>query len=896
VSLSEGTRLGAYVITGQIGAGGMGEVYRATDSKLGRDVAIKTLPAALATDDDRLARFEREAKLLAALNHPHIASVYSLDEHEGTLYLAMELVEGETLEEKLKAGALPLDDALRLALQIAEALEAAHEKSVVHRDLKPANVMLTPEGQVKVLDFGLAKAFAGQTDETSPLHSPALSLAMTQAGLVLGTAGYMSPEQASGQATDQRADVWAFGVVLYEMLTGLPLFSGESVPHILADVLRAEPDWNRLPRNLHPRLRLMLERCLEKKPRNRYHSIADARVDIEKVLGDPQGITPVPTAQAAVPARSLAGRLASAGGIAIAGAAVAGLLAWSFWPSPAPPRLTRFTYALPEGHSLRRVAVPVMALSPDGRHFVYNTTQGFYLRSLDQLEARLIPGTEEDSALPFFSPDGQSLGYVAPSGGVERIAITGGASVVVGDRSNIPLGASWEEDGTIFYSQPDGIHRVPATGGTLELVIPAEQAEWLVGPSLLPDGDSLLFSVSGSSGSGAGEIVVQSLSTGERMTLFSGGDDPRYVPTGHIVYAFEDGLFGVAFDAETLSVSGGPVPLVQGVMRASQSPGANYGIAEDGTLVYVSGSATAGTRTLVWVDRDGGEEPIPIEPSNYAYPRISPNGRRVALDDRNADGDLWVWDFAAQTRTRLTVGDADGEYPVWTPDGARIAFSGASNEIQWKAANNTGATETLSPADIIAGSANPSPYFFSPAGSELVFRDQENPDTDDNIGMISVGGDAEPVWLLSGPYRERNAELSPDGRSIAYQSDESGRWEIYVRPFPNVDDDRALVSNNGGRFPLWSRDGRELYYLEGQLGSLRLMAVSVEPTGTSFAFTGRDQLIEWPYYAGGEGRSYDVSAAGRFLAISEGGPQGSNEKIIVVENWVEELRRLVPTQ
>jgi serine/threonine protein kinase len=389
--LTPGTRIGPYEILSTLGAGGMGEVYRAVDTKLGREVAIKTLPSALAQDPDRLARFEREAKLLATLNHAHIGAIYGLDEHAGTQFIAMELIEGQTLEQKLKDGPLPVEDALRIGLQIAEALEAAHEKGVVHRDLKPANIMVTPNGVVKVLDFGLAKAFSGNPNEASPAHSPALSVAMTQQGLILGTAGYMSPEQASGQATDQRADIWAFGVVLYEMLTGLPLFSGESVPHILADVLRSEPNWNRLPKNLHPRVKLLLERCLAKKPRNRLHSIADARIEIEAILADPHGAAGEGGGAEAVRSGSLPQRLAVAVVLLAVGAVVAGVAAWTLKPEPQRP-LRRFSYRLPSDQSLlaNQPNLVNLAVSPDGRRFAYSARVGdsntLFVRELGELD------------------------------------------------------------------------------------------------------------------------------------------------------------------------------------------------------------------------------------------------------------------------------------------------------------------------------------------------------------------------------------------------------------------------------------------------------------------------------------------------------------------------------
>jgi Tol biopolymer transport system component/predicted Ser/Thr protein kinase len=896
MSLSTGTRLGSYEVTGQLGVGGMGEVYRATDTRLGREVAIKTLPSALAQDPGRLARFEREAKLLAALNHAHIGAIYGLDEHEGTQFIAMELVEGQTLEEKLKDGPLPVEDALHIALQIAEALEAAHDKGVVHRDLKPANIMLTRDGVVKVLDFGLAKAFAGDPNQASPAHSPALSVAMTQQGLILGTAGYMSPEQASGQATDQRADIWAFGVVLYEMLTGMPLFSGESVPHVLAAVLQTEPDWNRLPKHLHPRLKLLLERCLKKKVRDRYHSIADVRVEIEDVLRDPESVAAAVTARPMQPGWRRAIPVAAA---LVIGSVLAGVAAWSLWPSTEARPVNRYVYDAPSDLAFRNTGRPVIALSPTGRHFAFNSTAGIYLRRLDELEARVIPGTEEGSIDPFFSPDGQSIAYY--DGALKRIGINGGAPVVIAsDVSNL-FGASWESDGSILFGQPEGIFRVSADSGSPELVIPARDGEQVYGPQLLPDADSVLFSVAPPRIGlwDTGQIVVESLATGERRVLVQGGSDGRYLPTGHIVYAFENKLFAVAFDVDSLTVSGEPVPLVQDVARtiAGQTGAAQFAFSRDGTLIYSPEEAIVGSgeQMLVWVDRSGREEDLGVATGAYSDLSLSPDTRRVVLS--SAERNLWIWDFESKVRTRLSLGGTGGDSPVWTPDGTRIAYhTSGTSAIAWRAANNTGVPEVL--IDRRESSGLPlGPCFFSPDGTQLVFVAQTNPGNQD-IGLLTIGKDAEPTWLLHGQYSERNAELSPNGRWMAYESDQSGQREIYVRPFPNVDENIWLISNGGGMKPIWSRDGQRLYYLEPVSGALpRLMSVSVESDETTFSFSERKSVLDWPYRSTGRGRVYDVSQDGEhFLAMRAAGRSANTAriKIVIVENWFEELERLAP--
>jgi serine/threonine-protein kinase len=893
---SAGTRLGSYEVTGPIGAGGMGEVYRARDTTLGREVAIKTLPSALAKEPDRLARFEREAKLLAALNHPHIAVVYGLDEHEGTKFLSMELVEGETLDRKLQ-GPLPVEDALKLALQIAEALEAAHEKGVVHRDLKPANIMITRDGQVKVLDFGLAKAFSGDPSSTMIANSPALSAAMTQQGFILGTAGYMSPEQASGQPTDQRADVWAFGVVLFEMLTGKPLYSGESVPHVLADVLKTEPDWKRLPKNLHPRLALLLERCLTKKPRNRLHSIADARVEIEAVLDDPRGVTPEPGAAARASQVSKVLRLA---GAVAATAVVAAAAGWLLRPVPAskPASVSRLVYPLPQTQAIRNAAGSFMALSPDGRRFVYNASDGLYVRSMDELEARRIPGTEENLSSPFFSPDGQSIAYLAAGGQLKRVALTGGAPVIVAGGLNVLLGASWESDGTIVFGQPAaGIYRVSANGGTPELVIAAREGERLSTGGLLPDGDSVLFSATTTPSWNDAQIGVQSLATGERIGLISGGSDARYVPTGHLVYALNDGLFAVAFDAAARKVSGGPVSLEQGVARSAVSASANYGISHDGTLVYFNalGAGFVGS-TPVWVDRDGKEEPLGLAACVCASPAVAPNGARLAYDfptPEASDSDVWVWSLAQRTNTRLTFEPSFQLGAVWSPDSTRIAYSSLGDGLFVRPADGTGMPERL-----LESSSSPPPVVWAwTSGDELVFS-EITPSAGLDIFVLSSANNRERRALLTSRFNEYRPALSPDERWLAYESDESGQNEIYVRPFPEVGSGKWQVSSGGGAEPKWSRDGRTLFYL----GPTSLMAAAVGDGASFTNDTPETLLARGPYsFNNLPPRRYDVSPDGqRFLLMRQpgGGASGAAAapQIIVVTNWVEELKQRVPTK
>jgi len=896
MALASGTRFGPYEIADEIGAGGMGVVYRATDTTLDREVAIKVLPESMASDAERIVRFEREAKMLASLNHPNIAQIYGLEKADGVTALVLELVEGPTLADRIARGAIPSDEALGIAMQIAEALEAAHSQGIVHRDLKPANIKLRPDGTVKVLDFGIAKALEPDLLTSAP-QSPMLTTPATMAGVILGTAAYMSPEQARGKPVDQRADIWAFGCVLYEMLTGQPAFGGEDVPLTLARVLDRDTDLDSLPAAISPAVRQTIQLCLQKDVRKRVADIRDVRLALEGAF---ETVSPQVTEAAAV-AQPAWRRTIPFAATAIAVALITGFGVW-LATQPEPPMVTRFDYNLPEGQVFRNTGRRVIAVSPDGRHFVYNTNEGFYLRSMGELEARLISGTGDEARAPFlapfFSPNSRLIGYYDDDDAqLKQIAISGGAPVVITAVAENLYGASWGTDGTILSSQPEGILRVAATGGTAELIIPTEDGTRFYGPRLLPDGDSVLFSVGPPDDDDAAQIVVESLSTGERKVLVEGGSNARYLPTGHLVYAFEDGLFAVAFDLDnlTVTVSGGVVPLVQGVMRAGFGA-THYDVSENGTLVYVAGDVAAVERTLVWVDREGREEAIPIQPSGYAYPQMSPDGLRVILGDQNAaDNNLWIWDFVGETRTRLTIGENVGILPVWTPNGTRIAYGSYGGDIDWKAANNTGSVERL--ATGVAGAGPPMPYFFSRSGDELVFRSPGNPETGDDIGMIIVGSDAEPVWLLQGPYDELNAELSPDGRWMAYQSNESGNYEIYVRPFPNVDGDQVPVSTAGGYKPLWSRDGRELFYLDPG-PPVRLMSASVVATETAFSVGTRSSILDWPYRGlQRSGRQYDVSPDGQqFLAIKESGTEDASARIIVVQNWFEEVRRLVPTE
>jgi serine/threonine protein kinase/Tol biopolymer transport system component len=754
-----GKTLAHYEITCQLGKGGMGEVYRAKDQKLGRDVAIKLLPEEFAKDSDRVARFQREAKVLASLNHPNIAAIHGLEESGGTNFLVLELVEGETLADRIKANPMPVEESLKTAMQIAEALEAAHEKGVVHRDLKPSNIKVTHDGKVKVLDFGLAKAFAG-AQESDLSNSPTLSDMATQQGIILGTAAYMSPEQAKGKAVDKRADIWAFGVVLFEMLTGGQLFKGETVSETLAAVLMREPNFSTLPSNLHPRIRFLLEHCLEKEPRNRYHDIADARVGIQKILADPGGVFAQPIL-AVEPRRKLQTFLPWIAAAIALGSVIPGVAVWKLKPMPS-LQVTRLSHELSKDQQFGLLVERALAISPDGLHIVYTTAEGLYLRSLEELEAKIIPGTGAGLAKPFFSPDGKWVGYYSSQDNqLKKIAVSGGAPVSL---TNVDaLGSfNWGSDNTIVF----GNFRVSANGGTPETLFKTQQT--VLHTQVLPDGKSVLFT---SILSSPYRTMLHSIASGENKDLFA-GDTAQYLPTGHIVYGLGNNLVAVPFDLQRLELAGGSVPMIEGVFRASGA--LQYAVSDSGTLAYVPGSSTgpANQRTLVWVDQKGKEEPVTAAPSDYRGPRISPDGKKVALSVYNGDkSDIWVWDLARETMTRLTFREASRN-PLWSPDGKRVVFvlGGTTNStVYWKAADGTGEDEK------IGSLPNQSllPWAWSSDGKALVTIDYPGGLAFD-IGSLSMEGDHKWKPLLREKYIELQPKISPDGRWMAYMSDESG--------------------------------------------------------------------------------------------------------------------------
>ena len=796
MSLQPGTTLGPYTVTAKIGEGGMGEVYQARDTKLDRDVALKVLPEAFTSDPDRLARFEREAKVLASLNHPNIGTIYGLEEAAGVKALVLELVEGPTLADRIARGPIPIDEALPIAKQIAEALEAAHEAGVIHRDLKPANIKVREDGTVKVLDFGLAKALE-TAPEGDPSQSPTLTAAATQMGVIMGTAAYMSPEQARGKPVDKRSDVWAFGVVLLEMLTGRKVFVGEDVSMTLSNVLQREPDWSHLPSDMSPSLSVFLNRCLEKDRKQRVPDIAAMRLALEGAFETTVGVSSeqvVPSSPVAVWQRPVP--------LLLAGLVLSALTAVGVWSvtRPAAPRVARFSIPLAADQTFgagRRA----VTISPDGSQVVYIADGSLWLRPVDQLQAVQVRGTEEGAVGPFFSADGQSVGFwaIPPNNQLKRVAVTGGAPVTVADMAVPPLGASWGADELIVYGQPDGIMQVPGAGGTPELLIPADEGETMHGPQMLPGGEWVLFTVRSTNQSwNEAQIVVQSVTTGARTVLIDGGRDGSYVPTGHLVYGLNNVLFAAPFDVDSREITGGSVPLVEGVSAVVEGGGAvQFSVSTNGSLVYLPGSAGGGDETLLtWLDRDGGEETIPAPPRTYGRPRVSPDGTRVAVDITDGDSrDIWIWDLGREALTQFTFDEGQDNYALWTPDSTRLLFTSSreGGGLFWKAADGTGPVERLK--DGLAR-----PYAWT-ADSRLLFQQ------DRDIGVLSVEGEPGVEMLLDAA----EPALSPDGRWLAYISNETGTPLIYVTPFPNVDDGLWNVSLDVGVNPVWSPDGRELF-------------------------------------------------------------------------------------
>jgi serine/threonine-protein kinase len=884
--LSAGSRLGPYEVVGQIGAGGMGEVYQATDSRLKRAVAIKILPAPFAADADRLARFRREAEVLAALNHPNIAAIYGLEQTESGIALVMELVDGPTLADRIRDGALPVDEALQIAHQTAGALEAAHDTGIVHRDLKPANIKVRPDGTVKVLDFGLAKAIdpAASTIASSLSLSPTITTpAMTQAGMILGTASYMSPEQARGRVVDRRADIWAFGCVLFEMLTGRRAFTGEDVTETLAAIVKETPQWRDLP-PLPPLVGLFLKQSLEKDPRKRLGDMREMRLALSGELA----LTP----EAATGPR---GSLRGLAALVAATAAIAAVAAMAVWPRrDATPRpVTRFEQAI--ANELPTLTRRVIAISANGQRIAYQTRAGIFVRSMDQVDPRQLvasrtPGVAAGDMV--LSPDGQWLAYVAGRE-LSKVPVNGGAPVPLAD-VGVVFGASWTSGGAILYGHQQGIMRVPENGGAPELLVRANDDEQMHLPQLLADGDSVLFTVTKDRGINRwspAQVVVQSVRSGRRTVLVDAATDGRYLPTGHLVYARGGGLFGSAFDEKTLALTGATVSLLEDVRLPVGvfAAGVNYDVSDDGTLVYVKRPSSS--RSLVWVNRQKRSvEPImTIPPSDYEDPRLSPDGERVVL---RHEGDLWIYELASGRNSRLT-NDGASMMPVWDPSGTRIAYSsGRSGNFEaWL----TTADGSQSPRALTKMGGTVHVDSWSPDGRIVTIHFHGRID-DSGIYALPMDQDgAQPQRFIGTDPGDEGADFSPDGTHVAFLSTVTGTREIVVRRYPGPGG-ASPVSVNGGVEPVWAANGEVFYRnMEGD----RLFAVSTS-TRPSLKVGTPVLLIERPFYitpTGSPRPQYDVSSNGQrvlILANTADASESTRSRIGVVQNWFEELKRIIP--
>jgi serine/threonine-protein kinase len=883
-----GRQMGSYQILSLLGAGGMGEVYKAHDTKLGRDVAIKVLPPAFVHDPERLSRFQREAKMLAALNHPNIATIYGLEQSEDVHYLVMELVPGATLAERIRKGALPVEEALKIAGQVAEALEAAHERGVIHRDLKPANVKVTPEGRVKVLDFGLAKALCGDSGPDLS-NAPTLTAMGTEEGKILGTPAYMSPEQARGKPVDKRADIWAFGCVLYELLTGKRAFRGETTQDTIAAVLEREPDWQALPATTPAQIRNLPRRCLRKDTALRLRDAGDARIEIQEALTAPATETKI----AAVPRRLVSWR-----GVAVLGLAVMALLAVAviatrnLKPARSQP-VTRMVMNLPAGQQLAGLEDgPAVALSPDGTYLVYVAREGgaqqVYLRAMDSLESKPILGTE-GAVNPFFSPDSQWVGFFA-GGKLKKVSLNGGAALALGDTSR-PGGGSWGSQGVIAFGPIIGssvLLQMPDSVGAPQPLTRFGKGEashrW---PEFLPGGKAVLFAAAPTALTFTNARVdVQSVGTGAGRDLVS-GTQPRYAPSGHLLFAQGGALMAVPFDPQRLAVTGTAVPVVDGILESSAGA-AQYSISATGSLVYVPGGFQSAQLRLVWVNRNGAEQPLAAPPHAYYRPRLSPDGRKVAVGILEQESQIWAYDLSRDTLTRLTFEGNYNPVAVWTPDGKRIAIESNKDgtpNIFWQLADGSGGLERLTTSEYFQD-----PQSWSPDGQLLAFYEVVAPSKVADIWVLRMS-DRKAQPFLRTQFNEAYPRFSPDGRWLAYISDESGSIEVYVQSYPGPGG-KYQISTEGGTDPVWNPSGKELFYRSGD----KMMAVDIA-TQPSFN-AGKSRMLFEGRYVQGPFPNYDVSPDGqRFLMIKpvEQTSSSSPTQIVVVQNWFEELKRRVPT-
>ena len=909
MQLTPGSSVGPYKILSAIGAGGMGEVYRAQHIRLGREVAVKVLPESMADSPDRRGRFEREARVLASLNHPNIATLHGLEECGDHTLLEMELVPGETLAERLRRGPLSILDTVPIFKQVAEALEAAHEQGIIHRDLKPANVKITPEGRVKVLDFGLAKALETEGRLSDSPQSSTFAT-RTHDGVVFGTAAYMSPEQVRGRALDRRTDIWSFGCMLYEALTGRTPFEAETMSDTLAAVLKEDPDWRALPAAPVGVARLV-RRCLNKDPRARLHDIGDARLELEEALNESAAlVVPVPGAGRWRVSRRNA--VAGLAGLVLAAAGIAAAYVYGR-STTVPPTQSRFVVPLPANYTLDSGPGPSLVVSPDGSRIVFAGLQRgggtqLFVRALDTFEPTPIPNTHGASA-PFFSPDGRWVGFYA-NGALHRISIDGGAPLKIADAPAV-WSAVWGQDQRIVFATavaPNGLRRVSADGGEPEeLTLPnPDQGELQHAfPQILPGGDRILFSVLTKTG---WEPALLTLSSEPQWKVLRRGtpahSPAHYASSGHILYTqATGGLVAVPFDVSRGEL-GSAIPLLQRIDMLHGGPA--FAVSDTGTLVYLPARAELPQRSLVIVERDGRSTTVPGTKGAYAHPRVARDGSRLAVAiESEAGADVWVYDVQRGTRTRLTGGGFNG-FPLWNPDGSEVTFQAAASPGRFslfsrplsgggdaepllaEAPTGTSGTLAAGMASLLPGtvprpgSANPHvPMSWSADGKHLAF-DERKPGAQRDVWVLTRGGDPAPFVLTA--FDEWSPAFSPNGQWLAYVSNESGRNEIYVQPYPGPGGKWA-ISNEGGTEPVWSPDGRELFYRRGD----QVIAVAVQD-GPEFTVGTSRVLFEGPYEVVEGARNYDIMPDGKRFVMVRSDMGDVPERFHVVSNWFQELQ------
>jgi serine/threonine-protein kinase len=937
--MGPGTFIGPYEIIAAIGAGGMGEVYRARDTRLDRDVAIKVVLEQFVADPERLARFQREARTLASLNHPNIGGIHGLEQAGDIRALVLEFVDGPTLAELIagsrltaqgsgggaqNAGGLPIDEALKIALQIAEALEAAHEQGIIHRDLKPANIKLRPDGTVKVLDFGLAKAIADVGRDFSPAGgdggakapaynasmSPTITTpAMTLAGVILGTAAYMSPEQAKGRPADKRSDVWAFGCVLFEMLSGKRAFEGDDVSDTLALVLRGSPDWDALPRATPAAIVKLIRGCLQRDRRERVPDIAVARQTIKETLAEPADATApaAATTTAAVARQPTARRAGPIALAAVVAGALVGAAVWTLKPTPeALHPVTRFTINLAEGQQFTTINFPSIALSHDGTRLVYVANAQLFLRAMSEPDARPIQGTAfvQGPLGPVFSPDGESIVFfTAADNTLKKISINGGVAVTICPASPPVRGMTWQGD-SILFGQSNGLMRVSENGGAPELLVKAEDGEFLHGPTMLPGGEWIMYSRSSVPTQGGWDnanIIARSLETGEVKTLVDAGSDARYLPTGHILYAVGGSMFAVPFDARRMSVTGGPVPVLQGVRRQTTGLNATAHVvtSDNGTVAFVPGppTVTADQLDVALVDRAGTAASLKLPPGPYEYPRVSPDGKRIAFDSDDAQGAIWIYDLSGATAMRRLTVAGRNRIPVWA-DNDRVIFQSdreGDAALWWQRADGNEPAERLTKPDKDTAHL---PESMSPDRRTLLLSVSAG-------ATYSLGAWSMAERKLTAPFAgitsayPVSAAFSPDGKWFAYSLAQPGTAApaVFVQPFPPTGS-VIPITKTAGIHPAWSPDGTELFWgpAPGQFTGAKVA------THPSFTFSNPSPLAKVLAERGPAfERSHDAMPDGkRFLGVMSvdqrtAAPGAATvPHIDLVLNWFEELKAKVP--